>query len=223
MAIKRKLTSVHAPTMNTGRRVASTSTRKSVKAAPAPAAAAPAKAPRKPRTPKTESEKQFDNKRATVLEGRRNGKSQKAGSKSAKERYNERLAKWNEDNKKQADLAKLKRKCFADNLKIAADNRKALVSHAKKALELRLNKRKDILAKTKPAFKDGKLVVPKLSADERKVNIPAKPVRKPTFRVNSKEMKLVEVHPAPRKKHGGIDQAQSKAEKKSQKAHTVKV
>ena len=102
MAIKRKLTSVHAPTMNTGRRVASTSAPKK-----APAAAPAAKTPRKPRTVKTETEKQFDNKRAKVLEGRRNGKSQKEGSKTAKQRYDERLAKWNDDNKKNNQLANL--------------------------------------------------------------------------------------------------------------------
>ena len=222
MAIKRKLTSVHAPTMNTGRKVASTSARKTVQAAPAAKApAAKATTARKPRTVRTETEKQFDNKRAKVLEGRRNGNIQKEGSKSAKARYDERLKKWNEDNKKQADLAKLKRDCFSKNLKTAAENRKKLVEHSKKALELRLSKRKEILAKTKPAFKDGKLVVPKLSKEERTVTIPAKPARKPMLRVDSKQMKLVEVVVKPRKKKGAVDAEASKAHKKANKRHTV--
>lgn len=218
MAIKRRLTSVHAPTMNTGRKVASTSApKKAPAAAPAPAA----KTPRKPRTVKTETEKQFDNKRAKVLEGRRNGKSQKDGAKSAKARYDERLAKWNEDNKKNNTLDKLKRDCFNKNLKTAADNRKALVAHGKNALELRLKKRKEILAKTKPTFKDGKLHVPKMTKEERTVTIPAKPARKPMLRVDSKDMKLVEIHPKPRKPKGHVDAEASKAQKKAGKRHTV--
>lgn len=218
MAIKRRLTSIHAPTMNTGRKVASVSKR-TVQAAPAK----PATTPRKPRTPKTESEKKFDNGRAKVLKDRREGAGQKAGSKSAKERYNERLAKWTADSKREADIAKLKRDCFNKNVQTAAANRKAALDHSKKALDIRLKKRKDNLAKTKPLFKDNKLIVPKLSAEERKAVIPPKPARKPMLRVNTKEMKLVEVHPKPRKPKGHVDAQLSKADKKASKRHTVQV
>lgn len=216
--IKRKLTSVNAPTMKRAAPTASLSGRPKGSKNAGKTGTAPSAAPASAKTP---ADKKFDNARAGVLKNRREGGKAKAGAKSAKERFDERLKQWEERVKKNETDSKLKRDCRAINVKIAADNRKKLIAHGDKCLEARLLKRKSNLAKTKPQFKDNKIVVPKLDKDARTVKLPAVPKTQRLKMV--KGGKLVN-RPAPvHKKKAGVDAGASRAQKAAEKAHTVEV